>query len=49
MICFPQEISVEASGSCTGSPAGCKHPDVVVGGVEGGEGGPGVSGSGSEV
>lgn len=38
MICFPQEISVEASGSCTGSPAGCKHPDVVVGGVEGGGG-----------
>lgn len=27
---------MEASGSCTGSPAGCKHPDVVVGGVESG-------------
>lgn len=32
MICFPQEISVEASGSRTGSPAGCEQPVSMGGG-----------------
>lgn len=32
MICFPQEISVEASGSSTGSPAGYEQPVSMGGG-----------------
>lgn len=35
MICFPQEISVEASESSTGSSAGCEQPVSMGGGGAG--------------
>lgn len=35
MICFPQEISVEASGSSTGSSDGCEQPVSMGGGGAG--------------